>query len=68
MRLKVAFLFTDMYDAQEHLGFDEPRQFVAALFLTKHNVVVTDFSKLKYNYKKTGIVVEGEISKSLEWK
>lgn len=66
--LDVRFLNEEMMKAQEELGFDTHREFIQALFLTKHNVIVDDFSKLKFTYLAKGIIVKGEIGQALQWK
>lgn len=66
--IDIRFLYTDMQKAQEELGYDSHRDFVRAMFLTKHNVIIEDFSKLKFTYLKAGIIVKGEIGKGLVWK
>lgn len=67
-KIDVRFLNTDIQKAIDDLGYDTHREFVASLFLTKHNVIVDDFSKLKYKYLPHGVIVTGEIGVSLQWK
>lgn len=65
--LRVGFLYEEIEKAQEELGLETHREFVAALFLIKHKAIVTNFEKLRYTYTKKGVIVAGVISETLEW-